>query len=160
MSFKQKDCAVYVDGKCICVLNDQLLDRQGIGAVQLRELKKLHRQKYRTFQQIQNQIYLGIPSRAKLDALVAKVTNIEFGLQDVWGFPRDENYHQWFRLPGCSCPKLDNADFVGTALRIYSHDCPLHKMRLHKMKLQQSDQPVKVLPPIQWADTVNLCSSL
>jgi hypothetical protein len=54
------------------------------------------------------------------------LTQLEFRLQGLWGFKKDENYHRWWDVPKCSCPKWDNQDLIGTSNRIYSNDCILH----------------------------------
>ena len=51
----------------------------------------------------------------------------EFMLQKFWNFPQDEDKHSyWFKLPGCTCPKLDNKDKWGTPYAIIQQDCPYH----------------------------------
>ena len=55
------------------------------------------------------------------------VKQLEFNLQDVWGFGQNEDFHTyWYNLPHCACPKMDNDDWVGTSRKIYSGDCPIH----------------------------------
>jgi hypothetical protein len=50
----------------------------------------------------------------------------EFILQELWGFPLDANYHMFWNMEGCICPRLDNRDSWGTMLHYYAVDCPLH----------------------------------
>jgi len=33
---------------------------------------------------------------------------IEFKLQELWGFPKDENKHRFWEIPKCSCLKHEN----------------------------------------------------
>jgi hypothetical protein len=54
------------------------------------------------------------------------ITQIEFQLQKLWGFPQDRNHHRWFDVPKCSCPKWDNADNIGSEYRIINPNCILH----------------------------------
>lgn len=51
---------------------------------------------------------------------------LEFEQQELWGFDRNRNFHYFFDLPGCKCPKMDNRDWIGTGRKIYSGDCPIH----------------------------------
>lgn len=54
--------------------------------------------------------------------------NIEFALQEQWGFEKDPNYHTWWLKPkSCKCPKLDNTDiaYFGSG-KIINLDCPVH----------------------------------
>ena len=46
--------------------------------------------------------------------------------QELWGFDRNPAFRRWFDLPGCSCPKVDNADMLGTGMRVISAECPAH----------------------------------
>ena len=50
----------------------------------------------------------------------------ESELQKLWGFPVDSSYHKEFRIEGCSCPKEDNEQYVGTQYRYVSKSCPFH----------------------------------
>lgn len=52
---------------------------------------------------------------------------IEFTLQDLWGFERDKKFHKFWELPGCECPKMDNDDAYPHGRYIYSLGCPIHK---------------------------------
>ena len=54
--------------------------------------------------------------------------NIEFELQEQWGFEKDPDYHTWWLKPkSCKCPKLDNTDiaYFGSG-KIINLDCPVH----------------------------------
>jgi hypothetical protein len=52
---------------------------------------------------------------------------IEYRLQYLWGFPMDKNYHKyWFEVPGCTCPKLDNHDMIGSSRAVFNMTCPFH----------------------------------
>jgi hypothetical protein len=52
--------------------------------------------------------------------------DIEYRLQDLWGFTRDSAYFKrWYR-PRCTCPKMDNNDRYPTEHYITTMDCPLH----------------------------------
>lgn len=63
----------------------------------------------------------------KLGALASKqVTQIEYELQELWGFPLDFNYHRHWQHPGCTCPKLNNECRYPHGA-IVKQDCPLHK---------------------------------
>ena len=59
---------------------------------------------------------------------VAKmVTNLDFRLQELWGFKPDQKFHTyWYKIPGCKCPKMDNAERVGTGFNLINKTCPYH----------------------------------
>jgi hypothetical protein len=44
----------------------------------------------------------------------------------VWGFDQNPNFHHWYTVPKCRCPKLDNAERWGTSYGIVSGSCPIH----------------------------------
>lgn len=50
----------------------------------------------------------------------------EAKLQTLWGFDVNSNYYKEFYIPGCSCPKEDNEQYVGTVYRYVSKTCPIH----------------------------------
>lgn len=50
----------------------------------------------------------------------------EFKLQELWGFKRDINYHKWWNLPKCSCPKIDNEDTYPLGYYVLNSSCVLH----------------------------------
>lgn len=50
----------------------------------------------------------------------------EYNLQKLWGFPLDLNYHMFWTMEGCTCPKIDNRDSWGTMFHYYNMDCPIH----------------------------------
>ena len=60
---------------------------------------------------------------------LGKLSNIEFKLQELWGFDKNEDFHRLVgkgHIPKCECPPLDNLDAIGSGSRVYSEDCPLH----------------------------------
>lgn len=50
----------------------------------------------------------------------------EYILQGIWGFPLDPNYHMFWEMEGCTCPRMDNRDSWGTNYHYYNYDCPIH----------------------------------
>lgn len=63
----------------------------------------------------------------RLRAVAEQIEAIEFQLQDNWNFPRNKSFHSyWYKIPHCSCPKMDNADRLGTGSFVYSCDCSVH----------------------------------
>lgn len=74
---------------------------------------------------------------AEIEALDPKTTNLsgyadlveqmEFALQEAWGFDINRDYHSWwYKVPHCKCPRMDNEDNYGTQYRIIRGDCPVH----------------------------------
>lgn len=56
-------------------------------------------------------------------------TDVEFELQDLWGFPRNANFHRFWERPKCGCPRMDNEDWYPHR-SVISGDCPLHWKRI------------------------------
>ena len=53
--------------------------------------------------------------------------DIEFMLQKNWNFKQNEDKHSyWYKLPGCTCAKMDNKERWGTPYAIITQNCPYH----------------------------------
>lgn len=63
------------------------------------------------------------------DSLLKAWTDINFALQSLWGFRRDQRYHKFWTVPRCTCPQLDNEDSYPTGYYIFNSECPLHGRR-------------------------------
>lgn len=102
------------------VLNESLIKKQGIGAECQIEIKRLH---------TKLDALLTRPdcfSESPADA-VNKIEGLEYGLQALWKFDLNSDYHTyWLQVNGCTCPKDDNAYLVGTKHRIITKSCPFH----------------------------------
>ena len=61
-----------------------------------------------------------------LRLLNESITELDFKLQELWGFPLDPNYHRWWEVPQCACPHFDNVDRYGTKYRVTVDKCPIH----------------------------------
>lgn len=65
-------------------------------------------------------------TRADYDIISDKVTELEFELQRLWGFPQDKEFHKyWLSVGHCECPPLDNLERLGHG-RIINLGCPVH----------------------------------
>lgn len=102
-------------------LNSALILSRGLTADDVRLLKQLHVQKSTCFQKMHK-----TKSVNELKELAHEVECIEFALQKTWGFAQDKNYHEWYLVPKCSCPKMDNAERRGTPYGVISGDCLIH----------------------------------
>jgi len=52
---------------------------------------------------------------------------LESQMQRLWGFPQDPNWFRYeFEIKGCTCPAVDNGEFVGTPYRYFNLECPIH----------------------------------
>lgn len=112
---------ITVDGKCLYRLNEGLAIRQKVTDEELKRLVVLHELKLFVFSHMTKN---DDPDFLRECADI--VTQIEFALQRNWHFPEDENFHEWYLVPGCACPKMDNADCRGTTMRYINMSCPIH----------------------------------
>ena len=64
--------------------------------------------------------------KSSLKSLFAAWTENEFHLQRLWKFTEDANYHKWWYVPKCTCPKLDNNDAYPYGYYVKSTNCPVH----------------------------------
>jgi len=105
-------------------LNERLATAQGVTDEQLTKLRDLHQQKLMLFEQMELLDPTTEPGRLK--SLAFAVEQIEFDLQANWNFPQDPNFHEWYLVPHCKCPTLDNRDRKGTQFKVISTFCPIH----------------------------------
>ena len=95
--------------------------RQNLDVSELRALKSLHAEKLKYFKLMEE-----TDDQAKLREYAGEVKFIEFEMQKNWHFPQDETFHEWYRVPKCTCPKMDNADRRGTKYMVINQQCPIH----------------------------------
>ena len=61
------------------------------------------------------------------DEILERCHALEYVLQFLWGFDTTKKMHCYdYRIKGCTCPKLDNDDRVGTDQRVIRYGCPVH----------------------------------
>ena len=109
------------------VLNQDLLKSQEVTQDQINKLDNLYillEELFTLAKNIQNQKSLDYTTGSVISNTLR---DIEFMLQKNWNFNQNEDYHKyWFRLPGCTCPVMDNEERVGTPYGIITQDCPYH----------------------------------
>ena len=110
------------NGNSYGYINSELIKAKAITDDVLEKIKNLHIEKHRLFAYMKEDEI----SNTELKCIAIDITDIEYQLQDLWGFPRDPNYHGWYLIPKCTCPKMDNHDRRGTRYRIISGDCIIH----------------------------------
>ena len=98
-------------------LNPFLVKQQNLTEDCVARILELHKEKDLLFDKIEAS---GDPN------ILAEITEVEFKLQDAWGFARDEMWHAHFRIPGCKCPVMDGYDDLGFQ-KHYSAGCLLHQ---------------------------------
>ena len=102
-------------------LNENLVKKQGLDQDRVDVIKALHVEKLTLFDKMRE-----TDEPKELKELAFSVKNVEFMMQEAWGFPKDRNYHRWWEVPKCECPSMDNADIYGTKYRVVNDNCPVH----------------------------------
>ena len=98
-----------------------MAEEKGLSDETIAKIVSRHVEKLRVYEKMKK-----AEDNSTLRFLAAMVKEIEFELQDLWGFDRDETFHEWYLVPGCTCPKIVNRERRGTKYQIYSNDCPIH----------------------------------
>jgi hypothetical protein len=114
----------HADGT-ISHLNSRLIIQQKLDQATVDLLKATHLEKDKLFEQMK-----ATDNPITLRMLALDVTNVEFAQQELWGFPQNANFHYWFNVPKCKCPKMDNRDAYGTSYQVVSEECPIHGWNL------------------------------
>jgi len=110
--------------KVIGKINSALVETLNISDLTLEKIKLKHGVKKFFVDWLTDLNIKDNPGTAK--TLQNVITNIEFELQDLWGFSRDIRYHKFWELPQCQCPKLDNEDRYPFGHYFINESCPLH----------------------------------
>lgn len=115
--------AITVDGVTVSRLNSDLVAAHDLDEGQITKIKKLHVEKYKMVRLME------LSSKEEVQVLreiASAISDIEFELQKEWGFTQDANFHRWWNLPHCACPKLDNEDAYPSGYYVVSDACVLH----------------------------------
>jgi len=110
-------------------LNSSLVEGQKLSQQQITKLLKLH-----FLQAAAKDLMDHVENVKMLPKLAAVIEDLNFQMQELWGFNRDANFHCWYEVPRCTCPKMDNRDRFGTDQRIYDLECPVHNKKLKSTK--------------------------
>lgn len=108
-------------GKRGIKLNEGLIRKQGLNEESIDKLLVLHKRKLEIYQFIET-----IEDEEALRVFAKHITDLEFNLQETWGFPKNAKFHRFWETPKCTCPKMDNEDAYPTGYYVISGDCPLH----------------------------------
>lgn len=112
---------VHHNGKPVYPLNQRLAERQGVTDKELANLVALHEIKLFIFDKMNETDDVG-----RLRAFASIFEDIEFAMQRNWHFSEDKRMHEWYNVPKCTCPKMDNMDARGTSFQITNLSCPIH----------------------------------
>ena len=106
------------------MINEELAEQRALSEGAIERIQKLHVKRHK----LHCKILKKLPSIGpeELRKKYWRAYWIECKLQKLWGFPVDANYIKFWRIPGCSCPRMDNDDRYPTGLYVYSGSCPIH----------------------------------
>jgi len=108
------------------ILNERLIEQQGLSNDDVAELEYLHDTREILFRQAESLDPTYAPDLGLLQLYADLLESLEYNMQRVWKFDQDASKHSWwFRLPHCKCPKMDNADPLYMH-RVYSGACRIH----------------------------------
>jgi hypothetical protein len=86
-----------------------------------RIIHRLHELKHHVYQ------FMSITDNSlELKEYAVLVESIELKLQRHWGFNVCRDYHDWYLVPKCICPKSENIDRKGTPYRVIYKNCKVH----------------------------------
>ena len=109
-------------GKIISYLNPAFVKERGVDDKTLDEIKVIHVTIQSVFEKIKKETNI-----EKLRCLAGMITELDFKLQEAWGFEKDARFHTWwYRAPKCLCGTMDNREALGTGYQHINVSCPLH----------------------------------
>jgi hypothetical protein len=123
MGIDRKDDAnlvVIFNGKPVFKLNRKLLDIKDCWD-NLEKIKATHEIKLMVYEAIKNEKDPDV-----LKSHANHLTQLEFKLQELWGFSQNAKFHRFWDTPKCKCAKIDNEDAYPTGYYSISGNCPLH----------------------------------
>lgn len=104
------------------MINEQLAESRGISAENKEEIIRAHR-----LLQLINENIGDYVSEIGYKRVAQMVEDLDYRLQELWGFPLDKAYHTyWYQINGCTCPKMDNQETLGTGRKWINQSCPFH----------------------------------
>jgi len=122
-----EDYAVTYNGEVKYFINRSLVESQGVED-ELMNLITLHQKKLCYLERMQAAGDIG--DIRVLRYYAAEMIQVEFALQDKWGFQVNSNYHKFWHLPHCSCPTLDNEDRYPSGWYVKNQDCLVHGVEM------------------------------
>lgn len=111
-------------------LNYEMLKRQKCTSTDIKGILKLAEEKRRLFAMMYTAALQN--NSRELKSLAKDVTEIEYMLQKLWHFKKNKKFHRFWEMPGCKCPKMDNAEAWPTGYYVYNGNCPIHGKQMVK----------------------------
>lgn len=112
--------------KVLVKLNSAIVEQQKLSTASVIEILDLHVERLILLEDMASCDPTKTVEKLVLRRLAEEHREIQFKLQEAWGFEKNQLYHDWFEVPYCTCPKEDNRERKGTAYQIINLDCPIH----------------------------------
>lgn len=106
----------------------------------LEQLKQVYIELFKIFEKMEDS-----NDRIELYEYSKKIEEIEFKMQELWGFEKNKYYHRyWCNNPKCICPKLDNYEYFGISMRCYNDECLIHGVKT-RQKILRKDKLKRII---------------
>jgi len=120
--------AIKYNGEIVSYINPAMCKKQGLSDDTIKLICEAHSVKYGILENMKNTL---VGDTDTLKHYAAQITEIEYTLQRLWGFPENSDYHRFWNVPHCKCCSLDNEERLGTPYRIINKECPVHGQPSH-----------------------------
>lgn len=108
-------------------LNPKLVEKQQLTEENIQTIIDLHNERLHMFHHLKKVDPNTEEGRAELREAAKTLEELEYGMQEAWGFPRSRDHHTWwYEIPHCRCPRSDNRDMFGIDQRYIRKNCPAH----------------------------------
>lgn len=102
------------------MINKRLAEEQGLSDETVAEINIVNDKLAKVLEE--PYLYVSTP-----DKVNNYIQNIEYYLQELWGFPESDLHHRyWYKVKWCECPVMDNDDHFGYGFRLIQGTCPYH----------------------------------
>jgi hypothetical protein len=105
----------------VVVLSASLVKQQHLSSESIKLILQEHVNKHALYDLI-----LKEEDEGKLKRYARELSDLEYRLQDLWGFARSSLFHKFWKTPKCTCPHMDNDDRYPIGPYIFFNDCILH----------------------------------
>lgn len=102
------------------MINKELASKQNLSEETIEKIEELHMKRKDYYNRMK------IAPTHELKRWDKACSELEYDLQELWGFPRDSRYHKFWERPRCCCPQMDCSDAYPTGYYIINGDCLLH----------------------------------
>ena len=103
-------------------LNERLILQQKLSESEVEHILRLHELKLKVCAKMEALP----PDNPEVEVGAKVLEQLEFLLQEAWKFPRNANFHRFWEMPHCTCPKMDNEDAYPSGYYVKSLCCPVH----------------------------------